>query len=249
MAGDLLHFLQVERHRPHPPTSRRPSSHFCGTGHRLHPPPPVRGGGHPPRIELRQRRDRGRGRAAARSRYPLCVAARSWIPGGTCTQQRPSPVPRGSRSCPWTVTSSYHPTLRSHFALHDGSRKVVCGRRRHVLPGVCDSDQYDEKVATRSRGAQLRRRTLLRPSGARGRIHGCRSTASPSVRHGVITCSSMKKWKVGEAKYRELALRLFHRNGYRFVLPTDLEPLFHLLSPGFSAHHEKIVSGIKNSFT
>jgi glycosyltransferase involved in cell wall biosynthesis len=135
--------------------------------------------------------------------------------------------------------------LRSHFALHDGSRKVVCGRRRHVLPGACDLDQYDEKLL-RALAEHSREADPAQAFWSTG-PHPWMSLSSfafsaPRSDH-LFFDEEMEGWG---SEDRELALRLFHRNGYRFVLPKDLEPLFHLLSPGFSAHHEKIVSGIKN---
>jgi glycosyltransferase involved in cell wall biosynthesis len=135
--------------------------------------------------------------------------------------------------------------LRAHFALHDGSKKIVCGRRRHVLPGVCDLDQYDEKLL-RALAQHSREGDPAQAFWSTG-PHPWMSLNSfafsaPRSDH-LFFDEEMEGWG---SEDRELALRLFHRHGYRFALPTDLEPVFHLLSPGFGDHHEKIVSGIRN---
>jgi glycosyltransferase involved in cell wall biosynthesis len=135
--------------------------------------------------------------------------------------------------------------LRSHFALHDGSKKVVCGRRRHVLPGGCDLDRYDDELL-RCLGEHSREADPAQAFWSTG-AHpwmSLNSFAFSAPRNNdLVFDEEMEGWG---SEDRELALRLFHRHGYQFLLPPDLEPVFHLLSPGFSVHHEKIVSGIKN---
>ncbi len=135
--------------------------------------------------------------------------------------------------------------LRSHFVRHDGSKKVVCGRRRHVPSGACHLGRYDQyllrALADRSQSADPAQ--AYWSEGPHPWMALISFAFSAPRDNDLLFDEEMEGWG---SEDRELALRLHQRHGYDFVLPNDLDPVFHLLTPGFTVHHEKIVSGIKN---
>jgi glycosyltransferase involved in cell wall biosynthesis len=135
--------------------------------------------------------------------------------------------------------------LRSHLACHDGSKRVVCGRRRHVSPGTYDFDAYGplllRSLTERSHAADPEQTYWI--EGPHPWMALYSFAFSVPRDDAVIFDEAMEGWG---SEDRELALRLFHRHHYQFLLPREIPPVFHLLEPDFASHHDKIVSGLKN---
>jgi glycosyltransferase involved in cell wall biosynthesis len=135
--------------------------------------------------------------------------------------------------------------LRSHVAFHDGSKKVLCGRRRHVLPGTNDFGRYDENLLRnlRDRSFNADPAQVFWSEGPHPWMALSSFNFSVPRDNHLLFDEEMEGWG---SQDRELALRLFLRHGYDFIVSGDLEPVFHLHSTDFTQHHEKIVSGIRN---
>jgi glycosyltransferase involved in cell wall biosynthesis len=135
--------------------------------------------------------------------------------------------------------------LRSHMACHDGSKRVVCGRRRHVFPGSYDFGRYGSlllrSLMERSHAADPEQTFWSEGPHPWMALY---SFAFSVPRDDAVTFDeSMEGWG---SEDRELALRLFHQHHYQFLLPREIPPVLHLLEPDFASHHDKIVSGLKN---
>jgi glycosyltransferase involved in cell wall biosynthesis len=135
--------------------------------------------------------------------------------------------------------------LRAHLALHDGSKKVVCGRRRHVLrkPGILGTygDALLETLKEASHEADAAQGFWSEGPYAWMAMN---SFAFSVPRHeDVCFDERIEGWG---SEDRELALRLFLSHGYRFVLPRQVEPVFHLVAPEVTSRHEAIASAIRN---